>query len=108
MTAEATYCAALDEKHGLLPGTTAMRHLNHDVRFRQGGPLGWRAEPSNTIDIIDVAGIRWALEGLGSTPAEAMADLWEKASKRLLEVNPPGGREPFRVRWDAERGWSVP
>lgn len=108
MTPEADRCAALDESEGLLPGTMAMRHLVHDVRYRQSGPLGWEVEPWNTISIVDNGSLRWDLAGSGETPADAMADLWAKASARVLEVHPPGGREPFVVCWDSERGWSVP
>lgn len=108
MTPEAVRCAALDEREGLHPGTMAMRHLTHDVRYRQAGPLGWEVEPWNVINVVDNGGLRWVLAGSGETPADAMADLWGKASTRLLEVNPPGGGKPYLVRWDRERGWSVP
>lgn len=110
MTSEPRQCVALDAVNDLLPGTSAMRLLTRDVVYRQSGAPAarWIAEPENAIDVASDTG-GYPLRGVGTDPSAAMADLWEKGTGAgALIVHPPGGREPFDVRWDDERGWSVP
>lgn len=110
MIAEPAQCARLDECHGFLPGTMAMRLLAGDVTYRQTTDHGWFAEPAIPVDSHSSTGGS-PLRGFGSTPEAAMANLWARASSGVqLKVFPPrgSGRKNINVRWDPERGWSTP